>query len=378
MKVYKSNEIKNIALVGGAKSGKTTLAESMLFAGKVIDRKGCVDDKNSVSDYRDIELQKQNSVHSTLMYTEVDGSKINIIDTPGFKDYVGEVVSALSVVETAVLVTNAHAGVDATTEHAWREAQSMNVPVLFVVNQLDHEKANFEQLTNELKENFGDKVTIAQYPVNAGEGFDSIIDLVLMKMLKYPKGGGACEVVDIPESEKAKAEELALKLIENAAEGSDELLDKYFENDTLTLDEMREGIRLGMRTRAIFPLFCTSAKSDVGVPRLMDFIKHSCPMPASKPRNTEDGKTFNSNPEDPAALFVFKTSVEPHMGEMSFFRAYGGTINEGDDMINGRTGNKERLSQLMVIAGKHREKVSAVNAGDIAVAIKRHLPKQVL
>lgn len=370
MKVYNSNEIKNIALVGGAKSGKTSLAEAMLFAGKIIDRKGSVDDKNSVSDYRDIELQKQNSVHSTLMYTEKDGHKINMIDTPGFRDYVGEMLSALSVVETAVLVTNAHGGVDATTEHAWREAEKMNKPVLFVVNQLDHEKANFEQLVGQLKENFGDKVTIAQYPVNAGEGFDSFIDLILMKMIKCPKDGGACEITDIPENEKDKAEELALSLIENAAEGSDELMDKYFENDTLTLDEMREGIRLGMRTRAIFPLFCTSAKNNVGVNRLMDFIINSCPMPSSNPRNTEDGKTFNSNPEDNTALFVFKTSMEAHMGEMSFFRVYGGAVKEGDDLVNARNGNKERLSQLMVIAGKQREKVSAVNAGDIAVAIK--------
>lgn len=370
MKVYKTNEIKNIALVGGAKSGKTTLAEAMLFEGKVIDRKGSVDDKNSVSDYHDIEMQKHNSVHSTLMYTEYDGKKINIIDTPGFNDYVGEVVSAMSVVETALLVTNTHVGVDATTENAWRQAEKFHMPVLFIANQLDHEKANFEQSVTQLKDFFGDKVTIAQYPVNAGVGFDSIIDLVLMKMIKFPKGGGQCEMLDIPASEKDKADELSKILIENAAEGSEELMEKYFENDTLSLEEMREGIRLGMRTRAIFPVFCTSAKENIGISRLLDFINHSCPAPTGRPRKSKDGKEFTCNPSDPAALFVFKTSIEPHMGEMSYFKVYGGTVNEGDDMYITRNGNKERLSQLMVVAGKKREKVATVNAGDIAAAIK--------
>jgi len=208
MKVYQTNEIKNIALIGGAKSGKTTLAEAMLFEGSVISRKGNVDDKNTVSDYREIELAKQNSVHSTLMYTEIDGTKINILDTPGFSDYVGDQISALSVVETAVLVNNATVGVDATTENAWRQAKKTDTPVLFVINQLDHEKANFDLVVNQLKENFGEKVSIAQYPVSTGDDFDCIIDLILMKMLKFSKAGGKAEVLDITDSEKAKAQEL--------------------------------------------------------------------------------------------------------------------------------------------------------------------------
>lgn len=370
MKVYKTDEIKNVALIGGAKSGKTTLAEAMLFEGKVIDRKGSVDDKNTVSDYYDIEVQKQNSVYSTLMYTEFEGKKINIIDTPGFSDYVGEVNSALSVVETAVLVANTHVGVDATTENAWRQTEKYNSPVLFVANQLDHEKANFENTVTKLKEFFGDKVTIAQYPVNAGEDFDTIIDLVLNKMIKTPKEGGKCEILDIPDSEKDKAEELQLALMENAAEGSDELMEKYFENDALSLEEMREGIRLGMRTRAIFPIFCTSAKNGIGVNRLLEFINHSCPAPSGRPRKATDGTEFTCKESDPLALAIFKTSVEPHMGEVSYFKVYGGTVKEGMDVINSRSEHKERLSQLMVVAGKKRDKVAEVHAGDIATAIK--------
>ncbi|MCD6091765.1 MAG: elongation factor G [Bacteroidales bacterium] len=372
MKVYQTNEIKNIALIGGAKSGKTTLAEAMLFEGKVINRKGNVDDKNTVSDYRDIELAKQNSVHSTLMYTEFDGTKINIIDTPGFSDYVGEIVSALSVVETAVLVNNATVGVDATTENAWRQAKNTNTPVLFVINQLDHEKANFDQLVTQLKDNFGDKVTVAQYPVNTGEGFDSIIDLMLMKMIKCSKDGGKSEILDIPESELEKANKLHLSLIENAAEGSEELMEKYFADDTLSIEDMRLGIRLGMRTRAIFPVFAVSAKHNHGVARLLEFIEYSCPTPTgvAGERKSATGKIFNSKPEDPTNLFVFKTSIEPHLGEVSFFKVYGGAVEEGMDLINTRTGNKERLSQLFVVIGKNREKVAKVCSGDIATTIK--------
>ena len=370
MKVYKTNEIKNIALVGGAKSGKTTLAEAMLFKGNIIDRKGSVDDNSSVSDYHDIELDKKNSVYSTLMYTEYEGKKINIIDTPGFSDYVGETVSALSVVETALLLTNANVGIDATTENAWRQCEKFNSPVLFVLNQLDHEGVNFDQRINELRENFGDKVTVAQYPVNAGENFDTIIDLMLMKMIKFPKDGGEREITEIPETEIAKAEELALKLVENAAEGSDELLEKYFAEDTLNLEEVREGIRLGMRTRAIFPIFCVSAKKDIGINRLMEFINHSCPAPTGRIKKTVDGKEFKCNIDEATSLYVFKTSMEPHMGEVSYFKVYSGILNEGDDMINSRNGNKERLSQLLIPSGKNKEKISSVNAGDIACAIK--------
>lgn len=372
MKVYQTNEIKNIALIGGAKSGKTTLAEAMLFEGNVINRKGTVDDKNTVSDYREIELAKQNSVHSTLMYTEIDGTKINIIDTPGFSDYVGDTISALSVVETAVLVNNATVGVDATTENAWHQAEKTNTPVLFVINQLDHEKANFDQVVAQLKDNFGEKVTVAQYPFNAGEDFDSAIDLILMKMLKCPKGGGKSEMFDIPTSEVEKANKLHRILIENAAEGSEELMEKYFDSDTLTLEDTRLGIRLGMRSRSIFPVFAVSAKHSIGVARLLDFIKFSCPSPNGDAggRKSSTGKIFNSNPDDPACLFIFKTSIEPHLGEVSFFRVYGGTIEEGMDLVNSRKGNKERLSQLFVVAGKNREKVTKVCSGDIASTIK--------
>ncbi len=371
MKVYKTSEIRNVALIGGAKSGKTTMAEAMLLEGKTINRKGTIEDKNTASDYKTIEQEREHSVHSALLHTFYDNKKINLLDVPGFADYVGETIAALNVADTAMLLVNAQAGVEATTETAWRQTVAANSPVVFVMNQIDHHTANFDDAVNSIKDYFGDKVTIVQYPVNAGEDFDTIIDLVLMKQMKYKKGGGEPEVSDIPESEMAKAEELHLKLIENAAEGDEALMEKYFENDTLTIEEMREGLRLGLITRAIFPVMVSSAKHGIGVARLLDFISKSCPAPDDMPaRKATNGKEFHCSVEEPVALFIFKTSIEQHLGEVSFFKVYGGEISEGLDLINPRTGNKERITQLFVLNGKNRDKVEKAVAGDIVSTIK--------
>jgi len=371
MKIYQTEEIRNIALIGGAKSGKTTIAESMLFEGKMINRKGSVDDKNTVSDYKPIELERQNSVHSSLLHTVYDGKKINIIDAPGFSDFVGETIAALSVADTAVLVINGQSGVEATTETAYRQTELMNSPVVFVINQMDHHGSNYMDAVNALKDYFGEKVTVVQYPVNPGEGFNTIIDLVYMKMFKFNDGGGEPEILDIPESEKAKADELHLKLIENAAEGDEALMEKYFENDTLTIEEMREGLRLGMITRAILPVMISSAKHGIGMTRLLDFVVKSCPAPNDRAgKKTEDGKEYKCDVNDPTALFIWKTSIEQHLGEVSFFKVYGGEVTESQDLINTRTSNKERITQLFALNGKNRDKVDKVVAGDIAVTIK--------
>lgn len=371
MKVYETKDIRNVALIGGAKSGKTTLAESMLFEGKMINRRGTLEDKNTVSDYRPIETDREISIHSTLMHTVFKNTKINMIDTPGFSDFVGETIAALSVADTAVFLVNGQSGVEATTETAWRQTGIANSPVLFSINQIDHHGANFDETVSSLKDYFGEKVTIVQYPVNPGEGFDTVIDLVMMKQLKFKDGGGEPEISDIPEPEKSKAEGLHLALVEQAAEGDEALMEKYFENDTLTMDEMREGIRLGMVTRSIFPILCSSAKHGIGTSRILDFIVHSCPSPDVMPeKKATDGKTFNCSVDDPAALFIFKTSIEQHLGEVSYFKVYGGEVTEGQDLINSRTSNKERISQLFVLNGKNRDKVDKVVAGDIAVTIK--------
>jgi elongation factor G len=370
MKVYKTNEVRNVALVGSAKSGKTTLSESILFQGGLINRRGSVDDKNTVSDYRDIELERQNSVSSTVLYVEHNGHKINLIDTPGFDDFVGEVVTALRVCDSAIMVLNAQNGLEVGTEIHWRHTVKNNTPVVFAINHLEHEKSSFDETLRQLRQQFGNNVTVLQYPVNEGLSFDSIIDLLKLKMIRYPEGGKP-EVVEIPESEKAKAEELQATLIENAAENDEALMEVFFENGTLTEEEIQKGLKLGITNRGLFPVLCIAAKPFKGIDLLMDFIVSTLPAPNEVPPvKTTDGKELNCNPADLTSAFIFKTSIEPHLGEVSYFKVYAGEIAEGSDLVNGKSGNKERLTQLYAIAGKNREKVEKIVAGDLGAAIK--------
>lgn len=369
MKVYQTNEIRNIALVGGAKSGKTTLAEAMLFEGGVIKRRGTIEDKNTVSDYREIEIERQNSVFSTVMYTEYAGKKVNIIDAPGFDDFVGEVLAALKVAETAVLVVNAQNGVEVGTEITWRYTTRLNKPVIFVLNQLEHEKANFEDVMQSLHNQFGNKVVPFQIPVQVGAGFNAIIDILSMKMLKYTDG--KAEISDIPADLLGKAEELHNSIIEAAAESDEALMEKFFEEGTLSVEEITKGIIEGIKNRNVFPLFCTSAKLNIGVNKLLDFITSYLPSPLDvAPEKTVDGKELPYDSSANFTGFVFKTSIESHLGEISFFKVCSGTITEGMDIINGNNSSKERASQLYVVAGKNREKVEKIVAGDIGSTIK--------
>ncbi len=370
MKVYKTNEVKNIALIGGAKSGKTTLAEAMLFEAGLINRRGSVEDKNTVSDYREIELERQNSVSSTVLFAEFKGKKINMIDCPGFDDFIGEVVAALKVADSAFMLVNAQNGVEVGTEITWRHTVKNQTPVIFVVNQIEHEKANFDEAIRQLKSQFGGNVTLAQYPVGDGHAFSGIIDLLQQKMYKF-SDGGKFEVVDIPATEKAKAEDLHNALIEKAAESDESLMEAFFENGTLTEEQIDKGLKAGIVSRGLYPVFCLSAKQNKGVSRLMEFITTTAPSPDEMPPvKTTTGKELKCNPSDPACLFIFKTSVEEHLGEIAFFKVFAGEVTEAMDMVNGLNAGKERLPQLFLIAGKKREKVDKVVAGDIGATIK--------
>ncbi|MCD4789843.1 MAG: elongation factor G [Bacteroidales bacterium] len=371
MKVYETKDIRNIALVGGAKSGKTTLAEDMLFEGGVINRRGSVDDKNSVSDYRIIELERQNSVFSTILYTEFNGKKINIIDTPGFDDFVGEVTAAIKVVDTAVMIVNAQNRVEVGTEIAWRYTDKYNTPVVFAINHLEHENSNFDETIRQMKSQFGGSLSICQYPVNIGHGFDSVIDLLKMKMYKFPEDGGKPEITDIPEEEKAKAQEMQEAMIEDLASSDEELMEKFFDNGTLSEDEMQQGLKVGLATRGLFPVFCIGAKYNWGANRLMEFIVNNAPAPnESAPVKTKEGKELKCNASELTTAFIFKTSIESHLGEISFFKVYNGEVTEGSDLMNANTSTKERISQLFVMAGKNRAKVGKIVAGDIGAAVK--------
>jgi len=371
MKVYKTEEIRNIALIGNAGSGKTTLAEAMLFEGGVINRRGEVTAKNTVSDYHEIEQDYGNSVYPTLLYSEYNGKKINILDTPGMDDLCGGVVSSLQVTALSLLTINASNGIEAGTEASARHAEKADTPLVFVFNQLDHDNTNFDATLDQCKTTFGNKVTVVQYPFDAGPTFSSIIDVLKMKMYKYGADGGKPEIVDIPKLEKDKAEELHNELVEMAAENEEALMELYFDKGTLTEDEMRKGIKLGMLERSLFPVFCTVAKKNIGVGRLMEFITNISPAPNEKAMtNIVSGKTVKMEASDSPSLFVFKTSVESHVGEITYFKVMSGTIKEGLDLINTSTGNKERLSQVFVSAGKNREKVSELHAGDLGCTVK--------
>jgi elongation factor G len=371
MKTFQADQIKNIALLGNSGSGKTTLAEAMLFNGGIIERRGTIEGNNTVSDYRPIEHENGNSIFSTVMYTEFQNNKINILDTPGLDDFSGGVISSLFASDAAILTINVQNGVEVGTEIHFRHAEKENKPLIIVVNGLDHEKANFEKSLEMLKERLSNNVILIQYPVNEGTGFNSIIDVLRMKMLRYSKEGGKAEIVDIPADQATKAAELHNALIEKAAESDEELMELFFSNDTLSEEEIKKGIAKGIRTRGMFPVLCLSSKYNIGVDRLMEFIVTEAPSitEMSAPVNSK-GNEVKPNPAGPASVYVFKSSIEEHIGEINYFRVYSGKISENLDVINSNNGTKERLAQLYVSAGKNRTRVPELHVGDIGAFVK--------
>ena len=370
MKVYQTSEIRNIALVGGAKSGKTTMAEAMAFNGGVINRRGSVEDKNTISDYRDIEIDRRNSVSTTLLYTEFGGKKINILDVPGFADFQGELVAAYNVVEAAVVLMNAQSGIEVGSELAYRYSQKVGTPLIFAVNHLDGEKANFDETVNQLKDYFGSKCTVLQFPVNQGLGFNSIIDIVLNKQLTF--NGGKVEMSDIPAEYADRAEELRMALVEEAAAADDALMEKYFENGDLDHDDLTKALKLAIDKRDLYPILCTSAKENMGVERLLQFIVDNVPAPneVSEPKKTKAGRELKCDASQPTVAFAFKTAKDKNLGEVTYLRIWDGELVESQDMVNSCNQSKERLSQVLVCAGKNRQKVDKAVAGDIVCTIK--------
>jgi len=371
MKTYQTDQIKSIALLGNSGSGKTSLAEAMLFNGGVIERRGTIDAKNTVSDYRPIEHENGNSIFSTVMYTEFLNRKINIIDTPGLDDFSGGVISSLYAADCAVLTINVQNGVEVGSEIHFRHAENVHKPLIIALNGLDHEKANFDKSIEMMKDRFGRNVIVVQYPVNEGVGFNTIIDVLKMKMLQYPKEGGAAKVVDIPADQKSKAEDLHNALVEKSAESDEALMELFFSNDTLSEQEIRKGIAKGILTRGIFPVFCVSSKNNIGVDSLLEFIANEAPSIADMPAPVNSkGAQVKPNPAGPASVYVFKSSIEEHIGEINYFRVYSGRITENLDVVNTNNGVKERLSQLYVCAGKNRSRVPELNTGDIGAFVK--------
>lgn len=371
MKVYNSHEIKNIALLGNDGSGKTTLTEALLFESGLIKRRGRITAKNTVSDYFPVEQDYGYSVFSTVFHVEWNNKKLNIIDCPGSDDFVGAAMTALNVTDTAVLLINGQFGPEVGTQNHFRYTEKLGKPVIFLVNQLDDEKCDYDVILEELSGIYGPKVVPVQYPVETGPGFNSLIDVILMKQLTWGPDGGKPTLSEIPDSEKEKAEAMHKALVEAAAENDEGLMEKFFETDHLSEDEMREGIRKGMVTRSIFPVFCVCASKNMGVGRLMEFLGNVVPFVDEMPavHNTR-GVEVKPDPAGPTSIYFFKTGVEPHIGEVQYFKVMSGVVKEGDDLTNADRGSKERMAQLFVCAGSNREKVEKLEAGDIGCTVK--------
>ena len=371
MRVYQTNEIKNIALVGSAGSGKTTLAESILFGSGVIKRRGSVEAKNTVSDYFPVEQEYGYSVFPTVFHVEWNNKKLNIIDCPGADDFVNGAITALNVTDVAVILINGQYGPEVGTQNNFRYTDKLKKPVIFLVNQLDSDKCDFDNLIATMKEIYGEKCVQIQYPTQTGPGFNAIIDVLTMKKYSWDAEGGAPTIEDIPAEEMEKATALNKILVEAAAENDEGLMEKFFDSETLTEDELREGIRKGLVTRSIFPVFCVCAGKDMGVRRLMEFLGNVVPFVNEMPKlhNTRGEEVVPSS-EGPASVYFFKTGLEPHIGEVSYFKVMSGCIKVGDDMTNADRGSKERIGQLYACAGANRIAVDKLNAGDIGCTVK--------
>lgn len=371
MKVYQTNEIKNIALLGSKGSGKTTLAEAMLYECGVIKRRGTVLGKNTVSDYFPVEKEYGYSVFSTIFYAEFLNKKLNVIDCPGADDFVGNAITALNVTDTGVILINSQYGVEVGTQNIFRTTERLRKPVIFALNQLDGEKADFENVYEQMHEVFGPKVVLVQYPLSTGPSFNSMIDVLLMKKYSWGPEGGVPTIEDIPAEEMDRAKDLHQKLVEAAAENDETLMEKFFDQGHLTEDEMREGIRKGLVDRSIFPVFCVCAEKDMGVRRMMEFLGNVVPfvedMPA--PVNTA-GEEVKPDGNGPLSLFMFKTTVEPHIGEVSYFKVMSGTLTPGVDLENVNRDSKERIAQIYCVCGQIKNPVDKLCAGDIGATVK--------
>jgi len=371
MAAYTTDKIRNVVLVGHSGSGKTTFAETMLFEAKAITRRGTVGDGNTQSDYAPLEQQRGHSLFASLLHGSWKDTKINILDTPGLDDFAGEVVTALKVADTAVMLLNARSGVEVGTELIWEYIEKFETPALFVVNHLDHEKADFEMTLDQAKKRFGSRVLPLQFPVNQGVGFNAIVDALRMVMYVFPPGGGKPEKKPIPAEHQTRADEMHNALVEAAAENDEGLMEKYFEEGTLNEEELAKGLSIGMAHRQFYPVFCASGLQDMGSGRIMGFIHDVCPSPAERPAAALEGG--GSKPCDASArpcVFIFKTVNEPKVGNVSYFKVYSGVLKTGDELTNADNGAVERFSQLFESEGKNRDQVDELRAGDIGCTVK--------
>jgi len=368
---FDNKHVKNVVLLGHTGSGKTTLAEAMLFESGIIHRRGTVEDQNTIADYTDIEHEKGKTLFSKLLNSKWKGYKINILDTPGYDDLSGDIIASMRVAECGLMLLNARMGVEVGTDIIWQYTNEFKLPTIFAVNQLDHEKADFDKTVAEAKAHFGNQVVIVQYPVNQGPNFNAVIDVLNMVMYQYPPEGGKPEKLPIPNSEKEKAIQLHKELIETIAANDEQLMENYFEKGELNEDEMKLGLHHSLIKHEIFPVFCISAKQNMGGGRLMGFIDNVCPSAYEMPPQlTIDNREIACSDKGKTAIFIYKTIAEPHVGELSFFKVLSGTVKVGDELTNEETGQVEKIMQLFEMEGNKRIAVDELTAGDIGATLK--------
>jgi elongation factor G len=368
---FDTSHVKNIVLLGHVGSGKTTLAECMLYEAGLTTRRGSIEEKNTVSDFYELEQQRGNSIFSKLLHTEWRGYKINILDTPGHDDFAGDMLSALRVADTGILLLNANFGVEVGADLIWEYTERFRTPMLLAVNKLDQDKADFDRTVAEARDHFGNNVVVIQYPLNQGLGFNTIVDVLRMIQYRFPLEGGRPEKLPIPDTEREKADRLHKELIEAIAGNDEALMEKYFDKGELDEEEMKTGLKKAMIRHDLFPLFCLSAKKNMGSGRIMSFIDGVCPGPAEMPmQRTLSGAALPCDPEGPPCIFIYKTLSEAHIGEMSFFKVYSGRIKPGMELVNESNGAIEKINQLFVVEGGKRIPANELSAGDIGATIK--------
>tara|TARA_B100000809_G_scaffold132510_1_gene130297 strand:+ start:14531 stop:16624 length:2094 start_codon:yes stop_codon:yes gene_type:complete len=376
MKNYAAKDIRNFAVVGHGGSGKTTLSEAMLSLSGKINRIGSIESGTTTSDYHHDEHQRQISIHSSPLHLEWDDIKFNLIDTPGYLDFIGEAISSLAVVDAAVVVVHAVNGIEVGTEQVWNYASNYRLPKIIVVNGLDKEHTQFDKILQQAKSNFGSNVFPLQLPVNAGPGFNQVVDVLRSELITYSTdGSGKYSEEKLPEKWQEKIKELHKELIEYVAESDDTLLEKFFEEGNLSEEEMREGLHRAIQDQVFIPVFCTTATQNIGTARLMDFISKYGSSPVDRAtiqaENANSGETIEVALDGSApVVHVFKTISEAHVGELSFFRVYSGSVSTGMDLQNTTRGNSERFGQMFLMNGKDRTSVPSLNAGDIGAVVK--------
>ena len=368
---FDTKDIRNVVLLGHSGSGKTILAEAMLFEAGALSRRGTIEDGSTVSDYTNIEKERGNSIFGSLMNAKWKSSKINMMDTPGSDDFVGEVASALKVADTGIMVINAKGGVEVGTELLWEYVEKIGTPAIFVINQVDHEKANYDNSLAQAQARFGAGVIPIQYPLNPGKGFNKIVDALRMVVYNFPEGGGKPTKEAIPDSEKDRALDMHNALVEAAAEADEELMERFFEEGTLKEEDLAYGLRQAIVNRTFHPVFCASGLTNMGSGRIMGFINDVCPSPADRPDAIlTDGGTIACKSDGDPAIFIYKTVSEPRVGNVSYFKVYSGFVRGGDELMNNENRTSERLSSIFSANGKNRDTEETLNAGDLGVTVK--------